>query len=158
MAKTIERSIEIDSSPERVWAVLTDFPAHPEWNPFIRHISGDVAVGARLRVHIAPKGGRGMKFNPVVTASNAPHEFSWLGRLGVRGLFDGAHSFVLRDLGDGRTSVTQSETFSGLLVPLFGSGLEGTAAGFDEMNRALKRRCETIRDAGRSEDPSSKGK
>jgi hypothetical protein len=94
-----------------------------------------------------------MKFNPVVTAANAPHEFFWLGKLGGSGLFDGAHSFVLRGLGDGRTSVTQSETFSGLLVPLFGSGLEGTATGFDEMDRALKRRYEPTMDAERSEGP-----
>jgi hypothetical protein len=58
-----------------------------------------------------------MRFNPVVTAANPGREFSWLGRLGVRGIFDGAHSFVLQDLGGGRTLVTQSETFRGLLVP-----------------------------------------
>ena len=142
MARTIRRTIEIDCSPEHVWAVLTDFPAHPEWNPFIRHISGDVEVGARLRVHISPKGRRGMKFKPVVTTARAPEEFAWLGTVGVRGIFDGAHSFEVQDLGEGRTSVTQSETFRGLLVPFLSRALEGTAAGFDEMNRALKQRCE----------------
>lgn len=143
MAKTIERVIEIDATPERVWSVLTDLPAHAQWNPFIRHISGDLAVGARLQVHIVPKGARGMKFKPTVTAATPQRELAWLGSLGVRGIFDGAHSFVLQDLSGGRTSVTQAETFRGVLVPLFGRGLEGTAAGFDEMNRALKERCET---------------
>jgi hypothetical protein len=143
MSKTFERTIEIDATPERVWRVLTDFPAHAEWNPFIRQIAGDLEVGARLHVYIVPKGGRGMKFRPTVTAATPQRELAWLGSLGVRGIFDGAHSFVLRDLGDGRTSVTQAETFRGILVPLFNSGLERTAAGFEEMNRALKERCET---------------
>lgn len=142
MTRSIERTIEIDRDPVTVWAVLTDLAAHREWNPFIRDIRGEVRVGARLRVHIAPPGGRGMTFRPVVTVAEPGRELAWLGRLGVRGLFDGAHAFRLRDLGEGRTSLTQSETFRGLLVPLFGSLLEATADGFDVMNRALKDRCE----------------
>jgi hypothetical protein len=30
--------------------VLTDFPSHAQWNPFIRDISGDAVMGARLDV------------------------------------------------------------------------------------------------------------
>lgn len=144
MSKTIERSIEIDASPERVWGILTDFPAHPQWNPFIRDISGELTVGARLQVHVAPKGRRAMKFKPTVTEATPERALAWFGSLGMRGIFDGAHSFSLQDLGDGRTSVTQAETFSGALVPFFGSGLQGTATGFEEMNSALKERCEEL--------------
>ena len=143
MSKTIERTIEIDASPERVWGVLTDFQAHPEWNPFIRNISGEVTVGGRLQVQIEPPGRRSMRFKPTITSVVPQRELAWFGSLGVRGIFDGAHSFVLRDLGGTRTSLTQAETFRGALVPVFGSGLEGTATGFEEMNRALKKRCES---------------
>jgi hypothetical protein len=143
VARTIERSVEINCPPDRVWAVLTDFPAHPDWNPFIQEISGNVRVGERLRVHIVPPGGRGMTFKPVVTAATPNREFGWLGKLGVKGLFDGAHSFHIEELPDGRSRVTQSETFSGVLVGLLGSGLDATADGFDQMNQALKQRCES---------------
>ena len=111
-------------------------------DPFIREIEGDVAVGARLDVQIAPKGGRAMRFKPTVTAATPGRRLAWFGSLGVRGIFDGAHSFALQELGSGRTSFTQAETFHGLLVPLFGKGLVKTADGFDEMNQALKERCE----------------
>jgi hypothetical protein len=144
MSKTIERTIEIDASPARVWGVLTDFPAHAHWNPFIREIRGDAVKGSRLDVHIAPKGRRSMRFKPTITSAVPQRELAWFGSLGIRGIFDGAHSFVLRDLGVGRTSLTQAETFSGALVPFFGGGLESTAAGFDEMNTALKERCEEL--------------
>lgn len=144
MAKTIRRTVEIDASPELVWAVLTDLPAHADWNPFIRAISGTPVVGDRLQIRVAPPGGREMSFKPVVTAASPSQEFAWLGHLGTRGLFDGAHSFTIEDLGDGRTALTQAETFTGVLVPLFASGLDKTAAGFDEMNKALKERCESI--------------
>ena len=142
MSKTIERTIEIDASSERVWGVLTDFSAHAQWNLFIRDISGDAVMGARLDLHIAPKGRRSMRFKPTITRAVPQRELAWFGSLGVRGIFDGAHSFLLRDLGRTRTLLTQTETFSGALVPFFGGGLERTAAGFDEMNTALKERCE----------------
>nr|WP_255305408.1 SRPBCC family protein [Acidithiobacillus ferrivorans] len=31
----IETNIEITATPERVWSILMDFPAYPQWNPFI---------------------------------------------------------------------------------------------------------------------------
>jgi Polyketide cyclase / dehydrase and lipid transport len=35
VAKQLDSSIDIDAGPERVWEVLTDFGAYPEWNPFM---------------------------------------------------------------------------------------------------------------------------
>lgn len=142
MAKTIERTIEIDRSISEVWRVLVDFPSHSEWDPFIRHISGVPEIGEKLKVHIAPGGKRGMRFTPVVSAAKAPSELAWSGKLGIRGLFDGVHRFSLSAVDRNRTRVTQSETFSGLLVGLFGGILDSTAEGFDRMNDALKLRCE----------------
>ncbi|MEA2487155.1 MAG: hypothetical protein QOF16_809 [Actinomycetota bacterium] len=143
MPKTIERTIEIDRSVNEVWGVLVDFPSHSEWNPFIRQISGNRQVGDKLKVHIAPNGKRGMKFSPVVTAATAPSELAWLGKLGIHGLFDGAHRFSLKAVNERHTTLTQSETFSGLLVGLFGGTLDATGEGFEQMNQALKLRCES---------------
>lgn len=144
MGKTIERSIEIDATPEQVWDVLTDLPSHAEWNPFLTAISGDVRKGSRLDVRIQPPGKRGMRFRPVVTAAIPGREFAWLGNLVVRGLFDGAHQFVIEDLGNSRSRLTQKETFTGVLVPVIGRTLGATADGFEQMNQALKARCEAI--------------
>jgi uncharacterized protein YndB with AHSA1/START domain len=32
--RELRSEIEIDAPPERVWAVVTEFAAYPEWNPF----------------------------------------------------------------------------------------------------------------------------
>ena len=38
--KQLHTQIEIYVSDKRVWELLTDFASYPQWNPFIRHISG----------------------------------------------------------------------------------------------------------------------
>lgn len=138
--KTIETRIEIDATPEQVWAVLTDTARFAEWNPFIRELSGELAIGSRLDVHIQPPGAKGMRFRPTVRAFEPNRELRWLGKVGVRGLFDGEHRFGLESLPGGRTLFTHAETFRGLLVPFTSGMLANTRAGFEAMNRALRDR------------------
>jgi len=143
MAKhQIETNIEIDAPAARVWALLTDFSAMPAWNPFIRSISGQLAQGARLSVHIAPPGQSGMRFKPIVLALRPERELRWLGRVLIPGVFDGEHYFLLDPLGEARTRLTQGEKFSGVLVGFLSSALSATEAGFRAMNAALKQRAE----------------
>lgn len=139
--RSIETTIDIDASPAAVWAVLTDFAAYPEWNPFVQRIDGLPTDGKRLSVRIQPPEGRGMTFKPRITAFEPEHRLEWLGRLFVRGLFDGRHTFELSPLPSGGTRFTQRETFSGLLV---GTLLDEAdiREGFDVMNVALKDRIE----------------
>ena len=142
--KEIHTEIEINAPAEKVWQVLTDFAAYPEWNPFVRRGEGEVSVGARLHVYIQPSGGKGMSFRPTVLVADPNREFRWLGHLWLPGLFDGEHSFVIEPLGDGRVRFVQRERFGGLLVPLLSKMLDGdTRRGFEEMNRALKLRAES---------------
>lgn len=140
--RRIETSIEIHASPKQVWAVLTDFARMPDWNPFIKSITGGLALGARLSVYIAPPGKSGMRFKPTILAVIPERELRWLGHLLVSGLFDGEHYFLLEPIVEGRTRLTQGEKFSGLLVGLLGGTLPAVEAGFQAMNAALKQRAE----------------
>jgi hypothetical protein len=140
--RELRREIEIEAPPERVWAVVTDFAAYPEWNPFIRRISGELREGARLEVRIEPPGARATTFKPTIRAVEANHELRWLGRLLLQGIFDGEHSLRIEPLGGGRSRFVQSERFSGLLVGLVKGVLSKTEAGFEQMNTALKARAE----------------
>ncbi len=139
--KEIHTEIEINAPAEKVWKVLTDFAAYPEWNPFVRRGEGEVRVGARLHVYIQPSAGKGMSFRPTVLVADPNRELRWLGHLWVRGLFDGEHSFSIEPLSEGRDRFIQRERFGGLLLPLLSKTLDGdTRRGFEEMNRALKLR------------------
>lgn len=125
----------------RVWQVLTDFAAYPEWNPFIRAVEGRVEAGERLRVEIEAAGKRHV-FRPVVLQATEGRALRWLGRVGVPGVFDGEHAFYLEPDGVG-TRLRQEESFQGFLVPLLWRQVEpATRAGFEAMNAALKARAE----------------
>lgn len=142
MATELHTEIEIDASPAAVWAILTDFAAYPGWNPFVTSLVGDLAVGERLVIRLAPPGGKPVTFKPTVTDVDAGRCFEWLGRLVVPGLFDGRHRFELLPDGDG-TRLLQTERFAGVLVPLMRRSLDThTRAGFEAMNTALKARAE----------------
>ncbi len=140
--KTIEAVTDIDAPVQAVWAELSAVSTYPDWNPFITSFEGELVVGARAEVRIAPPGGRPMTFRPTITAVEDRHRLEWLGRLLVPGVFDGRHCFLLEELEHGRTRLTQTEAFGGVLVTLTSTTLERTREGFEEMNQAIRVRAE----------------
>ena len=146
MGWEIRAEVEIEASPEVVWDVLMDFDSYPSWNRFIRRVHGRSEVGSKLTARLEPPTGRGMTFRPTVTTLRPREAFGWLGRLGLPGVFDGAHRFELVPLDGGRTRFIQSERFDGILAgPLKRSIRDRTLAGFKEMNRALAERARDAR-------------
>lgn len=75
--KEIHPEIEIKASAERVWQLLTDFVAFPQWNPFIHRTSGELKTGARLEVYIQPSGAKGMSFKPMALNVEPNRELRW---------------------------------------------------------------------------------
>lgn len=143
--KEIKTEIIIDASPDKVWKVLTDFKAYPSWNPFITSVEGEVFEGSRFKVKIQPLGSSGMQFKPVCLSFNENVEFSWLGKLVTKGVFDGKHCFELIALDDGKTKFIQREEFKGFLVPLFWKKLDvNTRWSFEMMNDKLKETVEKM--------------
>jgi hypothetical protein len=140
--KTIRVVTDIAAPVETVWAELSQVDKYAEWNPFITVFQGELVTGSRVKVRIAPPGGRAMTFKPTITVLEERQRLEWLGRLVLPRVFDGRHSFHLETLDEGRTRLTQSEHFSGLLVPLTRTLLEKTRAGFEAMNEALRLRAE----------------
>lgn len=140
---SIHTEIEIDASAERVWKVLSDFNAYPEWNPFIKSVIGQPVQGTRLKIIIQPGEAKPMRFSPRVIVAEPERELRWLGRLLVPGVFDGEHCFIIEKLSDNKVRFEQSERFNGLLVgPMRSTLNRDTTRGFEEMNQALKVRAE----------------
>jgi hypothetical protein len=143
MAKEIKTEILINASPEKVWAILTNFGNYPNWNPFIKSIKGEVRVGNKITARIEPPNAKGMTFKPRILTFNTNKQLRWLGHLLFIGLFDGDHKFELIDNGNGTTTFIQSEIFKGILVPFFKKQLDNkTKKGFEAMNMKLKELAE----------------
>ena len=136
--RSIETRLEIDAPAAEVWSVLMDFQSYPGWNPMIVEITGAPQVGSRLKIRIAMKNGRRMTFRPEVVDYVEGRRFAWLGKLGVRGLFDGRHSFAVED-GGAASTLIHGEEFRGLLPPLLGKVLADTRDSIAAMNEALAR-------------------
>jgi hypothetical protein len=139
---SIEAVTAIDASPAAAWAVLADTAAYPEWNPLVRRLDGAIVVGRRVDVDLSLKGRR-FRMHPRIVRLEGGRAFTWLGRVGLPGLFDGLHRFEIRRISDDTCELVQSETLSGVLVP-FVRGLltTTTPAGFVAMNDAFKSRVE----------------
>lgn len=140
----IETKIRIYAPSEKVWEILTDFESYPEWNPFIRVISGEIREGGRLEVKITPPDEKEMSFSPIVFRAIPGRELRWIGKFLIKGLFDGQHYFRLEEVDSNSTVLVHGEYFTGLLVGMMSSMLKQTKTGFEQMNQALKRRCEAL--------------
>ena len=120
-----------------------DHQAYPDWNPFVRKISGPTEVGNNLEVTIQSKGNDPMDFTPLVLVNEHAKEFRWVGKLGITGIFDGEHYFIFEQIGLNQTKFIHGENFTGLLSGLLLKMiLEDTEGGFNSMNKALKSRAE----------------
>ena len=133
----ISETLEMSATPTGVWAVLSDLPSYEKWNPFIVKATGTAAVGEKFKGRFQLAGSRGMTLRPRFTVVEPEQRLAWLGHAGIPGLFDGAHQFVLEPTPTGGTRLTQSETFSGVLLPLFAPSLKRTAESFRALNQAL---------------------
>jgi hypothetical protein len=138
----IHTEIDLEAPSEPAWRVLMDFGSYGEWNPFLRAIEGNPVPGGRLTVEMELPVGKKRVFRPRVTRCVAGEELRWLGHLGVPGLLDGEHAFVLERFRPDRVRFFQRELFSGLLVPVVRSRRDQIEAAFVRMNEAFKARVE----------------
>jgi hypothetical protein len=140
--REISSEIEIQAKPSKVWETLVDFASYPEWNPFVRKIEGELAIGSTLEVTIQLPNREIITFKPVVVKANPNEEFSWKSKMWVSFLFTGEHYFILEPIGEQSTKLIQGEKFTGILVPFLAKPSNEAPLGFIEFNSAIKERCE----------------
>ena len=145
---TIVHEQEIDASPEQVWGVLTDFAAYPDWNPYVLQLEGDLALGATLSLTILQRNwDEPLTLHPRLSRLDPPRAFGWQGSVGLPGLHETDHHFLLEALPGGRTRLLQREEFRGWLPGWMASESHRapTRDAFAAMDAALAARLEAER-------------
>lgn len=140
MSRQINTEITIEENTSQVWNALLDFENYTKWNPFITSIKGDKKAKGKLKVIINPPNSNPMTFAPTIQVCELEKEFTWLGSLLFKGIFDGRHSFRLIENKNGTTTLKHSEIFNGILT--FMVNINSTTQGFEAINQALKKYVE----------------
>jgi len=141
--KEIHTEIEINSSAENVWNILTDFGGYPKWNPLITNAEGEAKKGAKLNIEVTMNG-KPMKFSPKVLVADKNVELRWIGKVVSKKIFAGEHIFIIAPLEKEKVIFIHGEKFSGILLKTQKKMLDGIEQGFEEMNQAIKRRAEAF--------------
>jgi hypothetical protein len=141
--KEVRSEIEINSYPESVWKILTDFVTYDQWNPFINKIIGLPREGDKIDIYIETPSGKKRKYSPKVTKVEEGRELRWFGKSSLPGFLNAEHIFIIEELQPQRVRFIQREVFDGLLAGFFGKGMDSDVKqGFDDMNYALKKHVE----------------
>lgn len=141
--KEVRSEIEINSYPESVWKILTDFATYDQWNPFINKIIGLPTEGSKIDIYIETPSGKNRKYSPRITKVEEGRELRWFGKSSLPGFLNAEHIFTIEELQPESVRFIQREVFHGLLTRLFGKGLDtDVMQGFQDMNDALKKRAE----------------
>jgi hypothetical protein len=114
--KAFSAEIEIQTSPEKIWSVLTDTAAYPEWEPNTIKIDGAFTFGETLVFHTKLSPNRAFKAK--VAEMTPARRIVLVGGMPM-GLFKAVRTYDLTQQGETVRFSTREE-FSGLLSPLFG--------------------------------------
>jgi len=134
----------VNSTPEIIWNILTNFEEYELWNPFMTKVVGDAKLGSRIMVKIQTVRGKQRTYNPIITKFEINRELRWKGKSFLPGIFDGERIFII-EKSNNKVSFLHKEIFRGLGVKLVGEKLdEDLRESFDKMNNALKIRAENF--------------
>ena len=136
-----EMTVEIEASPDKVWAILADVERWPEWSASmanVERLNGEpLALGARVRV----KQPRMPTLVWKVTELDPGQSFSWQSdSTGVTTV--GSH--VVKATANNRVTVTLGIHQPGPLAPVIGLLTSKIIRRYVKMEaEGLKQRCET---------------
>jgi len=144
---TVATTIDIDATPAEIWRVLTDLPAHDEWNPFMSRVRGELREGGRFAFD-AKVGERTLTIVAKLKRVDEERELSWGGPPSwLVGKILRAHHWIRLTPIDGGTRVDHGEEFRGLIPRLLARRIvREVQPTYERMNRALADRVAALRE------------
>jgi uncharacterized protein YndB with AHSA1/START domain len=137
--RSYEASSLIQATPERVWSILTDAAAWPNWDSGVTKVDGRVALGEKLTVAVEANPGR--SFPVKVVQLSTPERMVFLGGMPVK-LFTGRRTYSLVPEGNG-TRFTMREEYTGPLAGMMIKSIPDLGPSFRRFAEGLKQRVES---------------
>jgi len=129
----------INASPETIWALLTDVPNWPDWNPTVTNVEGTIALNEKITVHAKISPNRA--FPVMVSEFIPPERMVWSSNMPL-GIFKGVRTFTLTQQPDGTVLFAMQEVFTGWLSFLITRFIPDLQPDFEKFALALKQRAE----------------
>jgi hypothetical protein len=137
--KAYDATVEIQASPDTIWAILTDAPGYQAWDSGVERVDGRIAPGEKITVRSQANPGRA--FPVKVTEFDSGRRMTWSGGMPL-GLFKGVRTFTLAPGADGMTRFTVREEYTGPLLPVIRRSMPDLGPSFRQFANGLKRRAE----------------
>ena len=131
-------SISIDAPAMKVWQILTNAEAYPDWDPGMIRLEGEIAPGNKITAYTKISPDRA--FPVTVTEFDPGRKMVWASKMPL-GLFRGERSFVITEKEAGIDFYLEEE-FGGILLPLIGRTIPDLQPSFEDFAKGLKARAE----------------
>jgi len=138
--KFYESTSIIASSPEKIWALLTDAPGYSDWDNGVVRVEGRIEQGAKIKVVSEANPGR--TFPLKVTEFVPNQRMTWSGGMPL-GLFKGVRAFTLSPQGNESTKFTVREEYTGPMLPMIWRSMPDLGPSFEKFAVGLKNRAES---------------
>ena len=140
-AKTIKKlfnrqttvAIDIATSPEKIWRLLTNAEAFTSWNSTVVELTGKIALGQKivLRSTLVPD----RKFKLKVKIFEPHKQLAWGDAMGTR-------VYTLTPAANRKTCFSMVETIGGPIFPLFARMIPPFDDSFNQFAADLKKAAE----------------
>ena len=137
--KFYEVSNNINASPERIWALITDAEHYPDWNTTVEKVEGKIGPGETITLKVKVNPGRAFPIK--VTEFRPSDRMVWSSAMPL-GLFKGQRTYTLTPAGNGETRFHMREEYSGPMLGMIWKSIPDLGPAFQEFAQSLKRAAE----------------
>ncbi|HEY0734267.1 MAG TPA: SRPBCC domain-containing protein [Herpetosiphonaceae bacterium] len=136
--KSFSAGIDIDATPDAIWAVLVDTANWPKFDPYSERIEGQPALGETITVFstLAP----GRAFPVKITTLEQPRQMAWTNTMPL-GVLKSVRSHTIHPNGSS-SRFEINEVVSGAMLAVLGGALPDLTEPFAAFCSGLKARVE----------------
>ncbi|MGB5950916.1 MAG: SRPBCC domain-containing protein [Ornithinimicrobium sp.] len=138
MARGYRARRTISAPQQRVWELLSDISAYPQWNRAVLEARGKIVEGGKVSLvsTASPK----RTFTLTVSELSAPDRMVWTDGMPLR-LFQGTRTYTL-NRANGATEFSMTEEFTGPLAPLMMKVIPDLTESFEAFAESVKTAAE----------------